>query len=142
MVRDLWRVRSQPTIVSQGVRYALAGALVAAVYLTTTVVLADLVGLPFQIALICGWLVAVILHFALQRMFVWASRAPFVLDARRQMARYLLVVLAQYAITALATSLLPPALNVSATLVYLLTVAAIALTNFIVFRSRVFHATD
>jgi putative flippase GtrA len=127
-------------LLDQGVRFALAGGIVAGVYLLTTIVLAEVVGLPFQLALAIGFSVGLVAHFALQRIFVWAHREEFALPLRQQAGRYLLVAAAQYGVTALSTSLLPAALGVSTEIVYLVTVAVLVSVNFLVFRHAIFHA--
>lgn len=124
----------------QGVRFAFVGGLVALVYLTTTTVLADVFAIPFQLALFIGFMTAISLHFTLQRLFVWVNHTQFALGVREQVSRYLLVTCIQYAITAASTSLLPGALGVPVTLVYLVTALTLAVTNFLVFRNSVFHA--
>ena len=127
-------------VVGQGLRYAITGTIVAAWYLVTTIVLADVIGVPFQVALAIGWASAVLLHFSLQRFFVWVHHNEFALGLGPQVGRYLLVAGTQYGVTVAATSELPGALGLPVTPVYLVTVALITSTNFVVFRSGVFHA--
>ena len=127
-------------LLGQGVRYGLAGGVVALVYLSTTTVLAELVGIPFQIALAIGFSVALVVHFTLQRWFVWSHHEEFALPLHHQVGRYLTVAGTQYGLTIASTALLPAALGVSTEIVYLVTVAALAATNFLVFRHRIFHA--
>ena len=74
-------------MLGQGVRYGLAGATVAVVYLSTTTVLAEVVGLPFQIALAIGFCVALVLHFTLQRLFVWKHEDEFAPRLHHQAGR-------------------------------------------------------
>jgi putative flippase GtrA len=127
-------------LLGQGVRYGLAGAAVALVYLSTTTVLAEVVRIPFQIALAIGFSVALVAHFTLQRLFVWSHQEEFALPLRHQAGRYLTVAGTQYGLTIASTSLLPAALGVSTEIVYLVTVAVLASTNFLVFRHGIFHA--
>jgi hypothetical protein len=87
----------------QGARFALTGGLVAGVYLGTTTVLADVAGLPFQAALISGFCVALMVHFTLQRNFVWGHDDEFALPLRHQAGRYLVIACVQYGVTALHT---------------------------------------
>jgi putative flippase GtrA len=129
-----------PSIMRQGLRFALAGGTVALVYLTVTTVLAEVVGLPFQAALAIGFCVALVVHFTLQRVFVWTHHEEFALPFHHQVGRYLMVAAAQYGVTAASTALLPSALGVSTEAVYLVTVALIVCTNFLVFRHGIFHA--
>ena len=72
-------------------------------------------------------------------MFVWTHHEEFALPVHHQAARYLLVAAAQYGITALSTAVLPSLLGLSTEVVYLLTVALITFTNFLVFRHGIFH---
>lgn len=123
----------------QGVRFAITGATVALVYLTTTTVLAEALGVPFQAALAAGFAVGLCVHFTLQRAFVWRDHEAFVLALHHQLARYLALAGTQYGVTAASTALLPGALGVSTEAVYLVTVLGVTVANFLIFRSRVFH---
>ncbi|HEY3960341.1 MAG TPA: sugar phosphate nucleotidyltransferase [Solirubrobacteraceae bacterium] len=132
-------LRTSSDLRGQGARYALAGSCVATVYLLATTILAVGVGLPFQIALLGGYGVALCLHFTLQRLFVWTHIAGFALPFRRQIGRYLLTSGTQYGLTAASTSLLPAVLRLTPEVVYLGTVPILTAANFIVFRHGVFH---
>ncbi len=123
----------------QGIRFAVAGGTVALLYLTVTTVLADVVGLPFQVALVLGFSASIATHFTLQRYFVWVHHEEFALSLRTQAARYLVLAAAQYGLTAAATAILPRALHIDTELVYLATFAVITPTSFVLFRHRVFH---
>jgi putative flippase GtrA len=127
-------------LLGQGTRFALAGGTVALVYLATTTVLADVAGLPFQIALAIGFSVGLSVHFTLQRTFVWIHHEEFALPLHHQVGRYLAVAAVQYGVTAASTSLLPSALDVATEIVYLATVAVVLSMNFLVFRNGIFHA--
>jgi putative flippase GtrA len=131
---------SSSGLVGQGLRFALAGGTVALVYLATTTVLADLVGLPFQIALAIGFCVAISVQFTLQRVFVWIHHEEFALPLHRQARRYLIAAAVQYGVTAASTSLVPSALGVSVNVVYLATVTVVITINFVVLRQSIFHA--
>lgn len=120
-------------------RFSLAGGTVLVVYLATTTTLADLVGLPFEVALVIGYLVAVVVHFTLQRIFVWIHLEGFALPMAHQAGRYLLASATIYGLTALATSILPGPLGVPTEAVYLATAALLACFNFVILRSRIFH---
>jgi putative flippase GtrA len=131
---------SEDGLLGRGTRFVIAGSTVSAVYLVTTTVLASVVGIPFQIALAIGFCTGLVVHFTLQRSFVWAHREGFALPFRYQAARYLLAAGFQYGLTAASTSLLPSVLGVSTELVYVSTVALATLLNFLVFRRLIFHA--
>ena len=124
---------------AQGLRFVLAGAIVWLVNLSVTTVLAVVVGLPFQVALLTGYVVSVAVHFALQRLFVWAHRDGFALSVRRQLGRYLLLVAIQYGVTAASTLLLPSVLGLSSEAIFLIVVPLQASINFLLFRNSIFH---
>jgi putative flippase GtrA len=122
-------------------RFVLAGGTVACVYLTSTSLLA-FVGVPFQVALIVGSVVALSLHFTLQRLFVWPAESDFALPFRHQIGRYLLLTGVQYALTAASTAILPSALGLATEVVYLATVALTVTANYLVFRQLIFHSSE
>lgn len=126
--------------VGQGLRYAVAGSIVAVWYLAMTTILADGFGVAFQLALAIGFVTAVLLHFTLQRLFVWVHHSDFALGIRAQVGRYILVAGAQYAITVAVTSVVPHALGLPVTPVYFATAISLATVNFLIFRGGVFHA--
>ncbi|HXC45979.1 MAG TPA: GtrA family protein [Solirubrobacteraceae bacterium] len=138
--RTLRRWGGGSEALAQGVRFGIAGGVVAGVYLGATTLLADVVGLAFQAALAIGFALALTAHFSLQRMFVWAGGEEFVLPLRHQLGRYLLLASLQYGLTAASTALLPSALGLPTETVYLLTVAVVVCVNFLVFRHGIFHA--
>jgi putative flippase GtrA len=142
-LRGVLRLLRDPSsgILGQGFRFGLSGGIVALVYLSSTTALAELAELPFQAALAVGFLLAVSVHFTLQRKFVWVHEGEFALSLRHQVGRYLIVAGAQYGLTAASTLLLPRALGLPTEVVYLATVAAILVLNFLVFRHGIFHAT-
>jgi putative flippase GtrA len=129
-------------LLGQGVRFGIAGGTVTVVYLGTTTLLADIVGLPFQAALAIGFAIAMVVHFTLQRLFVWTHREEFALPLRHQVGRYLVAASAQYGVTAASTAILPSALGLPTEVVYLATVAVVLSANFLVFRHGIFHAKD
>ena len=134
------RLSSASGIHGQGARYAVAGTIVALVYLLITSFLAEVVGVPFEVALSIGFALALAVHFTLQRMFVWVHEEDFALPLQRQARRYLAVAGAQFAVTGLSTSLLPGVLGLSTEIVYLATVAVLTTVNFLLFRNVVFQA--
>lgn len=120
-------------------RFAMSGGMVALVYLATTTLLAKVVGLPFQAALAIGFCAGLSVHFTLQRIFVWTEHEEFALPLHHQLARYLVLAAVQYGVTAASTALLPAVLDVDTEIVYLVTVACVVITNFLVFRHGIFH---
>ena len=126
-------------IAGEGLRFVLSGGIVALVYTATTLLLADVVGLPFELALVTGYAVGLATHFTFQRMFVWVHAAGFALPLHRQLWRYLLLAGVQYGATAAAIGVLPRTLGVPTEVVYLSSVVVLAVANFLLFRTRVFH---
>ena len=121
-------------------RYGAAGALVAAVYLSLPVVLNAAFGVPIQIVIPIAYLIAVTLHFTLQRKFVFRHIGSFALSRRQQAARYVAIGAFQYPATALATAILPGLIGLSTREAYLCAAAAFSLMFFLFLRARVFHA--
>jgi putative flippase GtrA len=144
--REAWRRlayllrTSEDRLFGRGARFAVVGCVVSAVYLSTTTILASVFGMPFQLALAIGFCAGLVVHFTLQRTFVWVHSEGFALPFRYQIARYLLAAGLQYGLTAASTSLLPPLLGLPTELVYVVTVALATLLNFLVFRRLIFHA--
>ena len=64
----------------QPLRYALVGGLTAVTYFALTLLFAGPLQLPIQVAMICGYTIALAAHFSGQRLFVSAplrvSRSP------------------------------------------------------------------
>ena len=127
-------------LLGQVTRFLFAGGVVAAVYACTTLGLADIVGLHFQIALAVGFAVALLVQFNLYRVFVWVHHEEFALPMHHQAGRYLLAAAIGYATTAVCTSFLPSLFGVPTEIVYLGMVVALPIVNFIVFRYVIFHA--
>jgi putative flippase GtrA len=117
----------------------MAGGTVTMVYLGTTTLLADAEGLAFQVALAIGACTGLLVHFTLQRFFVWAHRDEYALALPHQAARYLVFAGVQYGLTAASTATLPTALGLPVDLVYFGTVAILVSMNFLVFRNMIFH---
>jgi putative flippase GtrA len=141
ITRRVLHLRSPDSgVVGQGVRFLLAGGTVALIYLTTTTVLHELFDVPFQLALLIGTVAGLAAHFTLQRLFVWVHHEEFALGLHEQVGRYLLVAAVQYGLTALSTSVLPDALDLPVTPVYLATALTLTSVNFLVFRGKIFHA--
>jgi putative flippase GtrA len=120
-------------------RYAIAGGTVASVTIATTVTLGQGFRVPYELAFGIGYSVALVVHFSLQRWFVWAHHEGFALPIHQQLARYLPLALSNYALVAAAIAWLPRLLGVSTLAAYLGATATITLISFILLRSHVFH---
>lgn len=126
--------------VSQTVRYVLVGGVTAVTYLGLTLLLSGL-GTPLLLAVVISYILAVSLHFVLQRSFVFRS-ASFALPVHDQVRRYVVVGVVQLILTSITTSVLPSALDVSPEAVYVGTVVAMALITFTLLRLHVFHGIE
>jgi putative flippase GtrA len=123
-------------------RYCTAGATVAAVYLSIPIVLGAALDVPIQVAIPVAYIVAVSLHFTLQRHFVFGHVTSFALTAREQIARYVAIGAVQYPTTALASAFFPGLLGVSEPVVFVCTTLVVSTTFFLLLRSHVFHPTE
>jgi putative flippase GtrA len=130
---------SDDSLRGRAARFVIAGGAMAIFYLGLTSLLA-VIGMPFQAALIVSFLAAVVVHFTLQRLFVWSRQGNYALPMRQQLQRYLPLVVVQYVTTAVATALLPKWLGLPVLPVYIGFALCYALFNFLFFRARVFHA--
>jgi putative flippase GtrA len=141
-LRGLFRglLSPQSGLLGQLVRFGMVGGLVTLFYLTTTTLLYKVAGLPFQAALAIGFVASLLLHFTLQRLFVWMHADGFALPFRHQVGRYLVMAGTQYGCTVAATALLPSALGVATEIVYLATMAIVTIAGFLLMRFVIFHA--
>jgi putative flippase GtrA len=124
------------------IRYGIAGATVAAVYLGVPLFLDGALGAPIQVGIALGYVLAIALHFNLQRHFVFRHVPDFALSGRQQIGRYVAIGAVQYPTTALATAFLPSALGLSARATFVIVTLAISLTFFLVLRRHVFHPSS
>ena len=140
---QLARLTAAHSATGQMLRYLAVGGLVAVTYIGGTFLLEGPGGLPLAAAIAIAYTVAVLLHFALQRAVVFRhhrDEAGFALPVRAQILRYVVLGVAQYAITVAATKLLPGPLGVDERVVYVITVAIMSAVGFTVLRTRTFHA--
>jgi putative flippase GtrA len=126
-------------LLGQLVRFGLSGATVAVLYLSVTTVLSQVLGSPFQLALVIGFISGLVLHFTLQRLFVWPGHEEFALEFHHQVGRYLLMAAAQYGVTAASTNWLPRALGLTTEIVYLATFCVVTAAGFLIMRFIIFH---
>jgi putative flippase GtrA len=124
------------------IRYGVAGLTVALVYLGVPLVLNGALGMAIQITIPIAYVLAVSLHFTLQRHFVFRHVAKFALSGREQAARYVALGALQYPTTAVSTALLPGLLGLSPRATFVCTSLAISVIVFLVLRGQVFHPTD
>lgn len=136
------RTLASHPLAGSSLRYGIAGATVAAVYLSVPVVLNGGAGVPIQVVIPIAYLLAISLHFTLQRHFVFRHVSEFALTRRAQIARYVAIGSIQYPTTAAATALLPGWLALSPRTTFVLWSLAMSATFFLVLRTHIFHAND
>jgi putative flippase GtrA len=124
---------------AQLARFAASGGAVAAVYVSLTVLLLA-IETPAQVALAMGYVAGLLLHFTLNRRFVFASAGGFAHRLSAQGARYLLVAVAAYAATAAAMATLPGWLDAPEVAVFISVTGLVTVVNFVVLRSWVFRS--
>ena len=117
----------------------IAGSIVARVYLSIPVALNSGAGVPVEVAIPIGYLIAVTLQFNLQRRFVFRHIEEFELSRRGQIGRYVVMGLIQYPITAVATIVLAHVLGIPQRVTFVVVAIATALCVFLVLQTHVFH---
>lgn len=130
-VRRLLAVRQVRFLVSGGIVFVISFSLTAGLRAA---------GLPFQLAFLMGYSIAIAAHLQLHRLFTFAGDGEYVLGRRHQAFRFMVVVIGQYAFIALSVALLAPALDLPSLVVYLGAIAAMSMANYLALASRVFHA--
>ncbi len=123
------------------IRYVVAGGTVAVVYLGTPLALNGVLGVAIQVAIPLAYVLALTLHFNLQRHLVFWHIDEFAVSVRQQIGRYMAIGAIQYPITALATAFLPGFLGVSERVMFVVISLCISATSFLVLRGHVFHPT-
>jgi putative flippase GtrA len=124
------------------VRYAISGSFTTLTYIALTLLLSQPLGVPIQLAIPVSYASALVLHFLLQRRFVFPTEEGFALERGAQLRRYVPAVLIQYGVTATSTATLPRVLGVPERDVYVVTVLVLAVIAFLTLRSLVFHPAD
>lgn len=119
-------------------RFAAAGAFITVLYVCVTAGV-RLTGAPWWLAIAVGYLVATSTHFVLHRTFVFRREQGFELSVGQQLPRFVLVVLAQYAVTTVAMTFLPGVLGLPEILVFLAVAGCVTVASFVLLRTRLFH---
>jgi putative flippase GtrA len=132
-----------PTLVGSTLRYAIAGVIVGLFFLGIPLVLNDWLGVPIEVAIPFAYVAALTLHFNLQRHFVFRHVESFALGFHQQVVRYAMMAAVQYPIVAIATALVPGALDISQRVAYVIVVLTVSSVSFfLVLRKRIFHAAE
>jgi putative flippase GtrA len=131
-------LRRHPTVQRLG-RFALSGVAVQGAYAALMAGLLLGVGLPRQLALALSYAGALIVHFTLNRQFVFASGDGYAHGLGSHGTRYALTAVVVYGITALGLAVLPAALGLTPYLAWLLVTMVIAVLNFALLGRFVFR---
>lgn len=120
-------------------KFALIGVVVGLTHLglVTTMVV---VGVPIQGALALAYIVALCLHFTLNRQWVFVAENGYAFRLSMQGLRYLFTAASCYAVTAVAVALFPSVVGLPELVVFFLASGGIACVSFVVLHLWVFRA--
>lgn len=121
-------------------RFGLSGLLVAACHFGTMTVLVVWLELNPHVALALAYGSALVLHFTLNRRFVFASDGGYALHLSLQGMRYLAVALTSYVVTNVAVAFVPRVLDTPPLVVFYVATCVLAVVSFLVLRQWVFHS--
>ncbi|MCW3001076.1 MAG: GtrA family protein [Conexibacter sp.] len=121
------------------VRYVVGGSFTTLWYVGLTLTLSGPLHVPIQLAIPFAYATALLMHFLLQRRFVFRREEGFALARSHQLRRYLTTALIQYSLAALCTAALPSLLGVRERIVYAVTALTLAGFTFLILRAHVFH---
>jgi putative flippase GtrA len=129
-------------LVGPGLRFVVAGSTVALVFLGVPYFLNAGAGVPVEVAIPIAYVLALSLHFTLQRLFVFRHIAEFTLTTRAQLKRYGVIASIQYPTTAIVTAFLPSLLHLPQRDTYVIVALTMSVLSFFVLRTLVFHGHD
>jgi putative flippase GtrA len=130
---------SRPRLPRAIVKFAITGGLVAVVAFACMTVQLTVLGVPGQLALVITYLIQTVVHFSLNRQWVWHGEGHYALHVTAQGRRYLCVVLVSYAVNAVSLATLPGWLGVPELAVYFGVTALLAVISYLIFRFWVFE---
>lgn len=125
----------RPAVLS---KFALTGTLVGVTHLGL-VSLMVVLGVPIQLALALGYVVALSVHFTMNRQWVFAHDGGYALHISAQGARYLVTAALSYAVTATAVAVLPDLLGIPELAVFVLSAVGMAGVSFLLLNLWVFR---
>jgi putative flippase GtrA len=121
------------------VRFALASGIVQVVYAALMVLLLVALDTPRQAALAVGYAGALIVHFTVNRHFVFVKDDGYEHGLGSHTGRYVFAAAFNYAITAAALAALPGLLGVEPIIAWLIVTATLGLSNFALLGRVVFR---
>lgn len=119
-------------------KFAFTGALVAGTHLglVTGMVLG---GLPIQVALIIAYIIAIAMHFTLNRQWVFRHESGYALRFSAQGVRYLVAAVFSYGMTAIGVAVLPAAFGIPDLAAFFVMTAVMACVTFAILHLWVFR---
>jgi len=121
-------------------RFAIAGLVTLVLGAVVVLLLSGPAGLAIQLAIPLSYPVIAVVHFSLQRRFVFAGDGTYALGGGAQLRRYLLVaVVGHYGCVAGGTAFLDHVAGLGDQVAYLVMVCTMPIVMFVVMRLRVFH---
>jgi putative flippase GtrA len=131
-------LRDHPTL-RRLVRFGMSAVAVQGVYAALMAILLLGLDLPRQAALAVSYAGALVVHFTLNRQFVFASGDGYAHGLSSHGRRYLVTAVIVYGITALGLAVLPGLLGVAPFVAWLLVTVTIGLLNFVLLGRLVFR---
>jgi putative flippase GtrA len=119
------------------VRFVLSGSAVATCQFTTMPLLVA-AGVSDQLAVAGAYFSALVLHFTLNREFVFATDSGYALHLTAQGVRYVSIAFTSYVVTSTAVALLPGPLDATPLAVFYGASLVAAALSFVVLRRWVF----
>ena len=120
-------------------KFVVTGALVGATHLGL-VSLMVVGGVPIQVALALAFVIALAVHFTLNRQWVFSVDAGYALHFSRQGLRYLATAVVSYACTAIAVAVLPGVTGLPELAAFFIAAGAMACFSFVALSVWVFAA--
>jgi putative flippase GtrA len=137
----------QRSSVRRAIRFALSAAAVQSVYALAMAIGLLVLDGPRQAVLAVAYALALVVHFSLNRQWVFNPRHPsdagertaYRLGLSGHGARYVVVAAVVYGLTALSLGVLPGVLGIAPFLVWAATCAVIGVANFFLLERLVFR---
>jgi putative flippase GtrA len=130
-------LRQHPTA-QRFARFALTAIVAQGAYASLLALFLLGFGYPRQTALAISYVITLLIHFTLNRQFVFA-KGNFKRGLSAQGARYLVIAASAYVITALGLALLPEALGIAPYFAWALLTTVIGTVNFAILGRFVFR---
>jgi putative flippase GtrA len=131
-------LRHHPTVQRLG-RFALSAIAVQGFYAAVMAICLIGIGLPRQASLVIAYAGALVVHFTVNRQFVFAPRQGYAQGVSAHGTRYLVTAAIVYVITAVGLAVLPEWLGIAPYVAWLLITGTIGVLNFFLLGRFVFR---